>query len=721
MESLILRSTRSRAAIMEQHPDSRMSPTLSIYDIFARNSSKLEIEAQHKSGSSILVKQVNYNLNKEKAIVKKLAASNRQADYTIRSCDGSHKNLMLHFQAGLYEFVRKAAHFYYIKANSYCYETDITALQERSSGHIVQTTYKTRKRGNGQIAYSLNLYHTKSAILINGKMATEFLDKDWPSICRIINEYQESSPKGVNHMTLNEGIKLSLQKLSKDLELRNWSTDMAVEAPTENGGSQTTMVGTTTPRTKHTADDTSTEPIEPHSNSPTVKRLAITYDQDASNTMEPESQVIGNGKTLLQTNTETRLEKTASQTPHSAPQNLETLVDRVQIHRSTVTGTNTPISQRPVIITHDNPQAHKEKQIQRCPPDDSYHHQVTPEASRQAEQTNSIPMCNNCRQLNADWIRAQQDFQSKEKKLSSLEKSLKSREKEIEKQVSQLETQKAVIVGLETKIKELTATNRLLQQALEMTPPTTPITPTWTNSQPLDQQSALQREVTALKEELRFKDMEARLVDRISNMEHRLLTNQLMQPQHHHPQHYPMMFHFTPHTPPMAYGPPPQPTPNQHLWRQEQTNPSQHVWRQEHHQEDRGSSRIGQRHYLQRDRGKTPQPHRPTDQQWRRQCDGTSTPHSSNSQSRGTTPSTLAVSSHEANLMSNTGIDSNQTQVLPAQTYSQSTSPTSESSGLSQNDSWAQTPKHHQELSKIMVPNPAENSINSDSQSRTLD
>ena len=53
-----------------------------------------------------------------------------------------------------------------------------------------------------------------------------------------------------------------------------------------------------------------------------------------------------------------------------------------------------------------------------------------------------------------------------------MERNLKAREKEMEKIQAQVETQKAVIIGLEARVKELTATNRILQQVIDADPRT---------------------------------------------------------------------------------------------------------------------------------------------------------------------------------------------------------------------------------------------------------
>jgi hypothetical protein len=122
------------------------------------------------------------------------------------------------------------------------------------------------------------------------------------------------------------------------------------------------------------------------------------------------------------------------------------------------------------------------------------------------------------------------DIQTREKSVAQTERNLKMREKEQEKVLAQVETQKAVIVGLEARIKELTASNRILQQLIEAgrdQPESSESDRSTRQPQmgnpPSDWElNRAQDEIRALRAELQQKDLEARLTERMREMEDRL-------------------------------------------------------------------------------------------------------------------------------------------------------------------------------------------------------
>ena len=147
---------------------------------------------------NVLVKSVNYNLDREKTVGKKLDAVNRTELYSANYTTVNGKNLVLHCQAGLYELLRKAVLAYFLHFKSHVLECETTILQEKGSGLNVQATHRIRNMGGGNVNYTVNLYHTKSSILVNGKGTDTFIDIDFPYIVDIINQSSPISPSLLN-------------------------------------------------------------------------------------------------------------------------------------------------------------------------------------------------------------------------------------------------------------------------------------------------------------------------------------------------------------------------------------------------------------------------------------------------------------------------------------------------------------------------------------------
>ena len=522
--------------------------------MFTYNSSSLELDLMSSKGNDVTIKKVNYNLNRQKAVIKKLQASNRDCPYTVDACDD--KNLLLHFQAGLYEFVRKAAHYFYTNMSSYCYEVEIEAQQERSSGHIVQTLYRIRKKGKGQIAYTLNFYHTKSAILANGKMIATFLDYDWPGIIKIINDFHENNPD-VNHVGLNNGIRHNLYRLTEDLRLRR------SKPVNEHKRAELDHTHATQPSQmlNYSVEDADRDP--PDVPDPTVS------DSSIVSVMPVIQQTCVLGATPIST--------PSGPIGFRSPQQREL----VPLHETALPLQNQatpPTPQgRPVSLTNcNNNTAGAEPQT--SPPlaaideaaQDSGLQCRTPANSLLTNHKGTSPMhnqghnskCDDCIQTQSEWREARLELQAREKKLAASERQLKERASDLEKTRHQLQTQKALIAGLENRIRELSGTNALLQQIIDANsstvnsghrsntpPPQTP--PEHSHAPSTSNSLSMQEEIRSLRDELRWRDLEGRITQHLLNMEHRI-TGQLqppplavpnlgmpfMAPQPNHFQHY---------------------------------------------------------------------------------------------------------------------------------------------------------------------------------------
>lgn len=573
-------------------------------------------------------KLVNYNLNKEKAALKKLDSSNRRMPFTvIQPQEGNH--IMIHFQSGMYEIIRKMVFIYFMHLRSHKYNCSTTLLLERSSGMNVQTTYKIQHKGGGSTAYSINLYHTKSTLMANGRSCNEFIELDWPNICNIVETYEQHTGNEI-HKNLNMAIKSELLKLTSALESchikrgnRKGTTPGGTSAHQEGSIAETgqvvsdstfDLISQTTATGQH-EQPSSILPQLQASGQHEQPRDLLSY-RDTGQHEQPSNLICpteAQGQheqpmSTAQVNVENVTYPTGprhDRSPHAINDSVQTkpamnLDPWAQGRREQIANTSSvaalgrisiqpPSNDTSIDITAHNGRMEDETEYTRAERIginalqdlDSYSNTTERpglpawpyHSSNHAPLTNDTPqfsqVCVTCRNGRAEFTRAQQELQVKEKKLLLQERNLKAKEKDLEKQRSQLETQKAVIASLERKVNELTATNRLLRQSLESTEAGREQGPPAHTSQnqpsPMDcQTQSLREEVNTLKGELRIRELESRMMDRLYNIEHRLMTTHSPQQNFFpqipmaHPQYVPL--HIPPHMgPPLLphYGGPP--------------------------------------------------------------------------------------------------------------------------------------------------------------------
>ena len=171
---------------------------------------------QTQLNKDIDIKSVNYNLNRNKSISKKMQSANYKEPFTIEfNPNTKPPTYKIICQAGLYEFIRRAVHAYFTLTHNHRYECQITLLQEKSASMTVQSNYKILKRGGGNAFYSLSLYHTTSTLQINGKGASDFLKDDWPKMMQLIEQYERTANK--SHTYLNEAIRKQISSLTDEI------------------------------------------------------------------------------------------------------------------------------------------------------------------------------------------------------------------------------------------------------------------------------------------------------------------------------------------------------------------------------------------------------------------------------------------------------------------------------------------------------------------------
>ena len=581
------RSTRQRNRGVLAPLGGQGSNSCSPAQIFQLDPSSLEDLRFDYSRVEITNKTVNYNLNSGKAVIKKLDASNRDCPCTVTRSNAN--SLMLHCQAGLYEYLRGAAFYYYCHLSSHRFEPQVTVIREKGSNLIVQTNYKITERGNGPTAYTLSFYHTKSAIQINGRSSSQFIETDWPELCSLIESHGDQlngQATGNSHTLLNDNIRSALTHIATDMRtVRPAKTEKNSSKQDSLRNTQAPLMNTThgTPHSLVKHGRTSPRNVGPHMQSLTAIDTPSIMDNEMDGPSLPEDQPVS-----IQSNSWDRPCATpANRTP--API-MSRSPARMEPHRDTDRVTDVtilpPDDSRNNNEPTNNPGLARGNWNVSPPPDRSTHirpsqidNLTLPPENRLRSTPQQYPSspqedlpCEFCVQTRHDLQRATTEMQSRERKLASMERSLKQRERESEKQIHQLETQKALVIGLENQVRELTATNRLLQQALEATGrmdhsrPPAPEQLHTDNNNP--QIMKLQEELHSLKQDMKLKDLESRMTAHIQSIESRMFT--LFQPPA-------ILTGFPPPTPwgphPIHHGYPPfvhhqRPPPRARTWQQ---------------------------------------------------------------------------------------------------------------------------------------------------------
>ncbi|XP_053384722.1 uncharacterized protein LOC128550211 [Mercenaria mercenaria] len=147
-----------------------------------------------------------YELNREKALRKKLAASNYEELSIIHTGGG----VKLQMNAGMYELFKYAAQNYYT-SEAMVKKTIPTNVIDKKQNNV-ETRYKI---STGKLShYTLNLYHTTSSVLVNGKGVNQFLNTDVTEILSSLERNIAENDCSVNNF--NKQIKkLIISSLSE--------------------------------------------------------------------------------------------------------------------------------------------------------------------------------------------------------------------------------------------------------------------------------------------------------------------------------------------------------------------------------------------------------------------------------------------------------------------------------------------------------------------------
>ena len=127
-----------------------------------------------------LTERRHYELDKNKSMKKKLVATSEEPFKMIETAGG----VKIIMNAGTYELFRYAAdkHFGNCDEESFCKKTEV----HDKAGNCVESKYKVSARKAGH--YMLNMYHTTTSCLVNGRNTSKFLDIDLQKIVSIIDQ-----------------------------------------------------------------------------------------------------------------------------------------------------------------------------------------------------------------------------------------------------------------------------------------------------------------------------------------------------------------------------------------------------------------------------------------------------------------------------------------------------------------------------------------------------
>ncbi|CAC5402801.1 RAG2 [Mytilus coruscus] len=174
--------------------------------------------AQLKSSKS-------YSLNLEKTLNKKLDSAKR----TNVSYKFTGGGFTAEFDAITFEMFRYACDMYFCDSSN-----TFDIIKDKATdanGCIVQTTYKIKENKND--GYTINLYLTKSSILVNGKLTANFISKDIKAIHEIMNNTNVNGIR-INVKKMNHLLASQLQDIINNMNQNTKQADPAfVEEQTE--------------------------------------------------------------------------------------------------------------------------------------------------------------------------------------------------------------------------------------------------------------------------------------------------------------------------------------------------------------------------------------------------------------------------------------------------------------------------------------------------------
>ena len=204
--SLALTSSRGTDTTLRHGTGPSIHPT---------NGSMVSIEEELLKSSSIYnkflsvtSKRHNFQLNKNKALKKKMSACDRPVMCESTENDGL---ITVRCQTGIYELLRRAILTYYSEPQLHGLTASIELWQDQACNNT-QAAIKVSQMHSHRTYYTVCLYHTTSTICINGMGTKKFFERDWTQLEQIIYEMNQVR-KSTDPHTLNISFKTCLQEV----------------------------------------------------------------------------------------------------------------------------------------------------------------------------------------------------------------------------------------------------------------------------------------------------------------------------------------------------------------------------------------------------------------------------------------------------------------------------------------------------------------------------
>ena len=498
------------------------------------------------------IKTKTYRMNPDKALSKKLIATGREIPYQLEK-SGEGVNILC--QAGLYELIRMAACCYYPNFKTAGLYATATVHKDKDRA-VVQCTFKVRT-DSGRVSYVLDLYHSNTTIRVSGRSYARFFDSDWFQLSDLVYDLCDS--KGCDVQQINQLMRQCLEEANSMILLQKPEKNKSGRQSKKTNKKVTTTEVLALEELDEAGPRTPSRPLQaPTATDPeTTSNLAqdsLTLVEDADS--PPQGLQVANitppGNAIHQEGPSGSPGPLQRDTPGMDEPNRPTQMrlgnltegqgyplwkDPAQIGAQGLTSTQEREAGNPT-TPRDSPWTEREEHRHHLPQNLRDPRGATPAIENSNKYVSPHRReCENCRNRYEERERLVRELEARERKLSSSERNLRQREKEWEKQQHQLQTQKAVIAGLERQVKELSATNRLLQQVNEAAGTFSQPQPTprqegnQGNSRSLREEPAsqcpLREEIRALKEEMRMKELENRITSHLTTMESKI-TNQIL-------------------------------------------------------------------------------------------------------------------------------------------------------------------------------------------------
>ncbi len=540
------------------------TPSRVLSDIISSTKDGNPVEDNGIPAAKASIQKVPYTLNKKKTIKKQLDAANKEYLYEVTHGDN---HIMVRCQPGLYELIRKAMYVYFVLRQKHGQLCEIDVHVEKASQLVCQTTVKV-KSSSGTKKFTINMYHTKSSMMINGKVQEEFLTC-WQDMLDMIQECCTTDPSILNDRLKEQLLIISHAMMKGEPVNCKKQSDMAIQ------GSEPDVNNTPSPQHDDPRGQDNNDVRRPQNNTtiptsgsdqktgPPAAPEHITGNYASSLTTQGVNNTTGNHPPDKQPNLSGTQQDNNHGNQTAQPGQVPSLLDLpVQTPTSRWSNRETSSETRSASLRCARYQANRQKQNTQPSPhpvsalnNDSNnstpagpslqpaaqpngthttdHPNLQPDAVHEEKDSNPQARERLLREAEDQIKKTKTELQgremelkAKERQLNSLEKVLQAREKELDKRQSQYETAKSCITGYERKIKELEDTNRMLMQRLQAAP-------SQTNPQPQSEHTAQNHSAHTNSihqpTTMNAPQIEVLIQEKLSSMEHRITTSQSQQ------------------------------------------------------------------------------------------------------------------------------------------------------------------------------------------------